>query len=117
MHIDIIREVEAELVRQKEKWGEQNHHPSLWALILMEEVGEYSQAALEAHFSTDPKEKKRGDENWASARKELVQVAAVAISMIDSIERNQLSCPYCESGIINTPKGNFPCPSCSKVPR
>ena len=79
----VISDVCCELKRQREKWGEQNHAPEWWLAILGEEVGEANKAALEAHFNSYYPQAKHGD-----YRKELVQVAAVAISMIECFDRN-----------------------------
>ena len=73
-------DVLAERARQDEKWGDQNHHPFLYLTVLMEEVGEASQAALQATFQkTRP---------WADYRAEMVQVAAVALAMIECYDRD-----------------------------
>lgn len=93
-----IRDVQAEMIRQRDLWGEQNH-PSFignlswwldtedirvdnyhavsagtltWELILLEEVAE----AMDER--TDP----------VRLRQELVQVAAVALSWIECLDRN-----------------------------
>jgi len=70
--IDICKE----LKNQENKWGIQNHDPYKWMSILMEEVGEASKAILE--------------QNLENYKEELIQVATVAISAIDSLERNEL---------------------------
>ncbi len=80
----IFNEIKIERKKQDTKWGEQNHKPIEWVAILTEEVGEVSKAALEAHFNQC---------YWDAAqlkeyRKELIQVAAVAIAMLESLERN-----------------------------
>jgi NTP pyrophosphatase (non-canonical NTP hydrolase) len=66
--------------RQDLKWGEQNHNDFTWMAILMEEVGEWSKESLRAHFdrNTSP-----------NLREEAVQVAAVALAIIESIDRRQ----------------------------
>ncbi len=71
----IREEIEAERIRQYMKWGEQNHSPEKWMNILMEEVGEAAQAGLQKRF--------------ADYREELVQVAAVALTAIESFDRNK----------------------------
>lgn len=77
----VYNEIQDERKRQDEKWGEQNHEPPDWLMILGEEVGEVNKAALETHF---------GDiKDWSEYRKELIQVAAVAVSMIESLDRNE----------------------------
>jgi hypothetical protein len=95
----VLCEVAAERERQDRKWGEQNHPDgtaavfaldrdmwtelvednaaygqSEWAPILMEEVAE-------ALAEVDP----------AKLRRELVQVAAVAVSWIEAIDRRALA--------------------------
>jgi len=79
----VMSDVCAELKKQREKWGEQNHSPEWWLAILGEEVGEVNKAALESHFKDHYRNAK-----WSDYRKELVQVAAVAISAIESLDRN-----------------------------
>ena len=76
----ILNEIIQERYNQTEKWGEQNHIPSAWTDILMEEVGEVSRAILEAVF---------GDGSWDDYRKELIQVAAVAVSMVECLDRER----------------------------
>jgi hypothetical protein len=78
----VLKDVIAELDRQRTKWGEQNHSPEWWLAILGEEVGEANKAALESHFKEH-----YPLANWGSYVTELIQVAAVAISAIESIRR------------------------------
>jgi len=75
---DILKEIKKERVKQDNKWGEQNHSPSDWLMILGEEVGEVNKAALEAKF---------GGGTLIEYRKELIQVAAVAVAMIECYDR------------------------------
>lgn len=77
---NLYEEIKAERQKQDAKWGEQNHKPIEWIAILTEEVGEASKAALEAHF--------RDVTILSEYRKELIQVAAVAVAMIESLDRN-----------------------------
>ena len=66
----ILQEIRNERARQDAKWGSQRHLPPYtWMTILMEEVGESAQAALEE------------DPNYEV---ELVQVAAVAVAALES---------------------------------
>lgn len=60
--------------RQFAKWGHQHHSPEWWLAILMEEVGELAECILHGKFGGHAA-KNRG--------KELVQVAAVALAMIE----------------------------------
>ncbi len=82
---EILEAIKQERMLQDEKWGEQNHKPIEWVAILTEEVGEVSKEALENHFSKYYKDTNK----LANYRKELIQVAAVAIAMIESLDRNQ----------------------------
>ena len=84
----ILTRVLFERKRQDEKWGQQNHNPCEWIAILGEEFGEASKEALEAHFNY-PGESK--EDRLLRYRKELIQVAAVAVSMIESVDRNELA--------------------------
>ena len=65
----------AERVRQDEKWGEQNHDVYKWLAILGEEVGEANKAAL--------------DNDYSELMQELIQIGAVTVAMIESLERNR----------------------------
>ena len=74
----IYSEVSAERTRQLLKWGEQNHNPGDWCLILGEEVGEVNKAVLEGVRITA---------DYSEYRNELIQVAAVAVAMIECLDR------------------------------
>lgn len=75
--------VEREREAQESKWGEQNHSPAVWMLILSEEMGELSKAFLD-HY------RKTTSYNLYSlqAEKELVQIGAVVKAMWESCKRN-----------------------------
>lgn len=81
----IFEEIKNEMLAQDAKWGEQNHKPIEWVAILTEEIGEVSKEALEYHF----KKYYRDVDQLANYRKELIQVAAVAVAMIQCLERNK----------------------------
>jgi len=72
--------VNEERERQDTKWGEQNHLPYFWLVILMEEIGELSKAILE------------NDEQFRhpdrDIENELIQSAAVLKAMYESGVRN-----------------------------
>ena len=70
----VLYEVEEERVRQDAKWGQQNHGPGNWFLILMEEVGEAGTSAQER--------------DWKNYRTELVQATAVLVAMIECLDRH-----------------------------
>jgi NTP pyrophosphatase (non-canonical NTP hydrolase) len=79
----LFQEINIERNIQNNKFGEQNHHPMEWLSILGEEVGEVNKAVLETYF-----EYKGSDPLYKEYREELIQVAAVAISMIECFDRN-----------------------------
>ncbi len=72
---DIVKLILSERNKQDIKWGEQNHDIYKWLAILGEEVGEVNKAALEDQYD--------------EVIDELVQVAAVAVAMIESLDRNR----------------------------
>jgi NTP pyrophosphatase (non-canonical NTP hydrolase) len=65
--------------KQDDKWGQQDHDPFTYLTILSEEVGEFSQAALHLRF---------GGPASFKLREEAVQVAAVALALIECLDRN-----------------------------
>jgi len=73
----VLIEVRNERDKQDSKWGMQNHHPAWWLSILGEEFGEVCKAVCENNDTGE----------W-SYREELVQVAAVAVAMIECFDRN-----------------------------
>ncbi len=75
---DIFDEVIQERKRQDEKWGEQNHDPITYGSILIEEVGEFAEASLHLKF---------GGPEWRNVRTEAIHVAAVAIAIIECLDR------------------------------
>lgn len=85
----ILIHIEGERHKQTTKWGRQDHSPLEWIAILVEEVGEAQKEALEhhwegKHYGSDPERLKR-------LRSELIQVAAVAVAAIESLDRNELA--------------------------
>lgn len=76
-----------ERARQDAKWGQQDHDPFTYLTILMEEVGEASKCALHARF---------GGEEAAHLREEAVQVAAVALAMVECLDRGLWAWPQPE---------------------
>ncbi len=83
MQKQIFKQIIAERQAQDKKWGEQNHNSFMWLSILMEEVGEVSKAALEAEHNQYKHTALLGEYH-----NELIQVAAVAIAMIECVHRN-----------------------------
>ena len=76
----VLSEILRERQRQDDKWGEPNHTPDRWLVILMEEVGEASNAVLNAHYCS-------ALSDLREYRREMIQVAAVAVAAIESLDR------------------------------
>lgn len=70
-----------ERLKQNDKFGDQKHDIYKWLAILGEEVGEVNKAALHTEY---------GGPEAGNVREELVQVAAVAVKMIENIDRGLL---------------------------
>jgi hypothetical protein len=81
----VVEEVAGERRRQEQKWGEQNHAPAAYLAILAEEFGEASKEVVEASFAKT--EAARAD-RLAKLRVELVQTAAVAVAMVECLDRH-----------------------------
>lgn len=82
-----LSDVLDERQRQNEKWGEQNHSPLEWIAILTEEVGKVAKEAHEFHFGV--RGTKMIEEKLRMYRKEMIQVAAVAVQAIECLDRKQ----------------------------
>ena len=83
-----LAEVILERKRQTILWGIQSFDdPTKWLGILTEEVGEVAEAINETTLKNSTKKEKGGLKN---IKKELIQVAAVAISAIEDINRKLL---------------------------
>jgi NTP pyrophosphatase (non-canonical NTP hydrolase) len=78
---DVLKDVAEERGSQDMKWGVQDHDPLAWLAILTEEVGEVAKEVNEVHF--------RGKSGEAY-RAELIQVAAVAVAMVECVDRDRL---------------------------
>jgi NTP pyrophosphatase (non-canonical NTP hydrolase) len=73
--------IKNERIRQDKKWGEQNHSPSEWVSILGEEYGEVCKEVCDNIG--------KPVRDWTNYQKELIQVAAVCVSMIESLNRGK----------------------------
>jgi len=76
----------AERSRQDGKWGPQDHDFASWLEILMEEVGEACRARMELRYRPEHSPGARHQQAMR-LRDELVQVAAVALAMVECGER------------------------------
>lgn len=77
----IYTDIDTERDSQDAKWGNQHHSMPVWSAILSEECGEVAEAALRVAFHGE-------DDHLAHLREELVQVAAVAVQMIEKIDNS-----------------------------
>lgn len=80
----VLDEVSDERVKQDAKWGPQNWTDLGWEAIENEEKGEASKEVVELSFTVDPK---YHDYKVLALRKELIQLAAVAVAHIEAIDR------------------------------
>lgn len=71
-----LKAIAAERQRQDAKWGEQNHQPGQWMLILNEELGEVAKSILE--------------NDRANYLVELTQAAAVLVAWIECEQRRMV---------------------------
>ena len=78
--IEICNQILDERDQQDEKWGEQNHDDYRYLAMLTEEVGEVAQAILHNEF---------GGKAKGMVRKELIQLAAVAVQWLETMERRK----------------------------
>jgi NTP pyrophosphatase (non-canonical NTP hydrolase) len=81
---DALESVLIERARQNLKWGQQDRDPITWSVILSEECGEFAQSALHDRF---------GGHAAAGLREEAVQVAAVALQIVECIDRQRAARP------------------------
>ena len=81
---EVVRLVIAERIKQDQKWGEQNHSAEIWMAILGEEFGEACQALLADTFGRKNQREKKPE----MMRDEIVQVAAVAIAILEWMNRS-----------------------------
>jgi NTP pyrophosphatase (non-canonical NTP hydrolase) len=79
-----LHSVLTERKRQDAKWGEQNNDPFIYITVLVEEVGELAQAALHTRF---------GGHAAAGLRDEAVHTAAVALAIVECLDRGKWRWP------------------------
>jgi hypothetical protein len=80
--MSVLSDVSVECHRQDIKWGIQDHTPERWFCILGEEFGE---VAREVTKWIPPRDRPPDGENY---RYELIQLAAVAVRMIECYDRS-----------------------------
>lgn len=77
--------VDLEITRQFEKWGEQNHSPEMWMVIIQEEFGEVAQEILRTVFDKDLDKRREARYN---AQTEIVQTIACLVQLYHRIGAN-----------------------------
>lgn len=75
-------EIRAERDRQDARWGAQNHSSFVYAAVLAEECGEVARAVHDIRFGQGTK---------TQLRVELIQVAAVAVQIVERIDSGRIS--------------------------
>ena len=78
---NVVRDALEEVGRQLKKWGVQDHTPVEWVSILSEETGEAAREANDHDLG--------GMDTLEKYRMEMVQVAAVALSAIENLDRQR----------------------------
>lgn len=73
-----------ERIRQDATFGVQNHHPAYWLAILGKQVGQLGSAVLGREWFDDKAAA------TAIMRREAVQAAAVALALIECIDRGDM---------------------------
>jgi len=84
---DIELDIINERIRQLIMWGETEHDLPTWATILGEEYGEVCSSVLQERFDELPLD---------DLRHELVQLAAVALAMIQGIDDGSIKSSWAE---------------------
>lgn len=79
-----IKAILNERKQQDKKWGIQNHTPIVWSAVLTEECGEFAEAALRYRFNHATPTTVR------QLREEAIQCAAVALAIIECLERDEM---------------------------
>ena len=74
-----MQDISDERIRQINKWGPQYHDDPTWMLILSEEVGEVAKSIIDRIHS--------GNADIVETRKEIVQVAAVAVAWLECLDK------------------------------
>lgn len=85
--LQVFDEVMKERDRQDAKFGIQNLNPFKYQSILVEEVGEVAKATNDSYDWKRQQWKHK--KLMTDMRTELIQVAAVAVAMVECLDRNQ----------------------------
>lgn len=79
-----VEDVLTERRMQDDIWGVQNHHPAYWLAIMGKQVGQFGSAVLNREWWTDRESATR------VLRDEAVQMAAVALAIIECIDAGDM---------------------------
>lgn len=99
MRARIYRDIDDERDRQEGRFGPQFHSWPVWSAILSEECGEVAEASLHAHWGD---RFVAGDPRLIHLREELIQVAAVAVQMVEKIDSGAFPEPIRRAGNAET---------------
>jgi hypothetical protein len=77
-------DIDDERNRQDAMFGEQNHHPAYWLALLGKQMGQLGAKVVDREWAAD---RDLADVNM---REEAVQLAAVAVAMIECIDRGAM---------------------------
>lgn len=80
---DVLADISDERERQDALFGQQNHHPAYWLALIGKQTGQLGQAVVNREWAS----LENRDRMTAKVREEAVQVAAVAVAMIEAIDR------------------------------
>lgn len=83
----VLAEVLDERARQDARFGVQDHEPAVYLSLLVEEVGEAAKEINDSRFFVADGRTNAVREALHRARVELVQVAAVAVAMVEALDR------------------------------
>lgn len=86
----VLKEVKEEREEQDEKWGQQNYSWPEFLMILGEEVGEANKAGTDAFLAVQKNSPGIAYNELMHMRTELIQVAAMAVQIVESLDRNEL---------------------------
>lgn len=84
LRADAFDDIDSERERQVALFGEQNHHPAYWLALLGKQMGQLGEAVVQREWRVD----KANALN--KVREEAVQIAAVAVAMIEAIDRGNV---------------------------
>jgi NTP pyrophosphatase (non-canonical NTP hydrolase) len=86
---EVLSEVLRERFRQESLWGPQDHDPMVWLAILAEEFGEVAKEVCDSSIALGGGKTEKMLAALKNYRTELIQVAAVAVAMVESYDRNE----------------------------